>query len=185
MLYRRFLTFVHSNLFSNVITIIALVLLGRLNCIGQVETILIINGDTISLLNLDTLKQYSTIGNFKGYAIDTGDSTISFYYGENKKNRTKKLTKKEYYNFNLGRQNLSNCRPCWLKTFDIFTGELIYEGPQYTDARIGEFLVYYDNGKLKAKGRYSLDNSNKKVGVWKYFKKNGKIKEEKNHDLQQ
>ena len=166
------------------IAITALVLFCRCKCSGQAETILIINGDTISMLTLDTLKQYSTTGNFKGYAIDTRDSIINFYYGKNRSNKTKKLTKSEYYDFNLGRENLSDCRPCWLKTFDIFTGRLIFEGPQYTDARIGEFLVYYENGKLKEKGRYSFDNSGKKVGVWTYFKQNGKIREEKNHDHQ-
>jgi len=71
-----------------ILALLVMLLIQYGNCYGQSEVVLITNGDTISLNKLDTLRHYSTTGKFKGYGINHGDSTISFYFGEDISEKT-------------------------------------------------------------------------------------------------
>jgi antitoxin component YwqK of YwqJK toxin-antitoxin module len=134
----------------------------------------IINNDTITLTDLDTLHQFIINGDFKGYAISRNDSILSIYYGDHKPNKSIKLDSLKYTNFINGRKNLEKCTPCWMQTYDLTKGVLLYEGTQYTDLKIDTFLYYYSNGQVKEKGNYNINGQ--RIGDWIFYKKNGKIK---------
>ena len=88
----------------------------------------------------------------------------------------KEVTKSEYEKAKKQNNNITDCKPCWLRTFDK-KGDLLYEGDFYQDCCIGKYILRYSNGNLKLKGQCKPDKTAcfTKQGEWIYYKINGDI----------
>lgn len=126
--------------------------------------------------NTDTLIFYkvnlrSTQGNFKG---DEGMYFVNDSF----------VSKATYMKYSASYENIAKCVPCYLKTLDI-NDNVIGEGLQYTDCRIGSWKEYYSDGTIKIAGEYrknlsgNWDNMyergycSKIDGEWQYFDEKG------------
>jgi antitoxin component YwqK of YwqJK toxin-antitoxin module len=60
---------------------------------------------------------------------------------------------------------------------------VVIEGTWFPEFYIGPYKEYYDSGKIKMKGEYSVKEGEygEKKGNWIYYKKNGKIKKTINY----
>lgn len=100
-----------------------------------------------------------------------------------------------YYKYEITVSNMANCRPCYLKTYNV-GDTLVHEGLQYTDCSVGPFIDYYPDGKIRLKGQYRENHSGNwnpnsivcdiKEGVWTYYNEDGsvqKIEKYKNDKL--
>lgn len=84
----------------------------------------------------------------------------------------------------IGIQQLNNCKPCVVKTFDL-NGRLLSVGRQYKRCNIGPFESYYTSGRLREKGFYLEYSPGKpgakdpctglKDGAWTSFAEDGHI----------
>ncbi|HKC67724.1 MAG TPA: hypothetical protein VKG26_05805 [Bacteroidia bacterium] len=61
----------------------------------------------------------------------------------------------------------------WVKYYDK-SGHMIYQGLMYSDSPVGEFITYYSNGKIRARGFYTglptTEEEKKKQKKWKSTK---------------
>jgi len=69
------------------------------------------------------------------------------------------------------------CTPCILLWYDT-TETLLSKGIQYGDCRVGYWIDYYRNGKVKTIGHYKENPPGgfcSENGTWIYYKKDGSI----------
>ncbi len=83
-------------------------------------------------------------------------------------------------------KKFAGCNPCLLRSFDS-QGRLIYEGFQFSDCGVGQFVSYFDNGKPRLVGFYKQNTSKDwtnivKRGycsiadsVWTFFNESGEV----------
>lgn len=89
----------------------------------------------------------------------------------------REVTKSEYENFKMDHDSVE-------KLLDSATGKycriynekqiLIEEGVWHPEFFSGYYRKYYSNGKLKEEGRFTPMGM--KIGIWKYYKRNGKLR---------
>lgn len=94
------------------------------------------------------------------------------------------VSKATYMKYSASHENIAKCVPCYLKTLDI-NDNVIGEGLQYTDCRIGSWKEYYPDGKIKRTGEYRKNLTDKwsdlykrgycsvMDGEWNYFNEKG------------
>lgn len=127
------------------------------------------------VFEIDTLIQYDV-----SLTAISKNSRTKYYLNDRRCSRSVYLKYKKFAD------NLKDCIPCHLKTYDL-KGRLLTEGLQYTDCPIGSWTEYHKNGQIKLKGQYRsfLDsvpapsNCSVRDGQWNYYSsKGGLIKTE-------
>ncbi len=80
----------------------------------------------------------------------------------------------------------------WMKLYNT-NDQLVYEGLKYSDCRVGPFICYWANGKIKLKGQYNGYSFSikkgykikkclgKETGTWEYFDETGKLEKNEKH----
>jgi len=130
----------------------------------------------------DTTKSvYKSLETRKFYKI--GYSSSSTNGVTTYKLNDKEVTKSTYEKYNETWKNMATCKPCILMTYDI-NDRLLYKGIQYTDCRVGFWIEYFPNGKVKLIGHYK-ENENgdwnmgmdrgfcRQDGAFTYYNENG------------
>lgn len=155
------------------IYIISLILLALTSCMILLPPSLRPVNSAYS--NLDTLKFYKVSLNL------TKIDDVERYWANDKE-----ITKGEYEKFKKGYENISNCRPCYLRTYTA-KDRLIRESEQYTDCPIGIWIEYHLSGTVKVIGHYKKNNTRSwkniydrgfcgvKHGIWNYYNSKGEI----------
>ena len=111
------------------------------------------------------------------YSSQTRDGTTIYKINE------KEVDKATYDKYNTTWANMETCKPCILLSYD-YNDNLLYKGIQYTDCRVGFWIEYFSNGKVKIIGHYKENKKEnwenaysqglcRKDGVWTYFNENG------------
>ena len=133
-------------------------------------------------LSADTTKTiYKSLPTLKNYAISSSSlvsaDTSWFKLGD------KEVDEKTYRKYTKYTDNINKCKPCILLSYDT-SENLLYKNVAYGDCRVGYWIEYYRNGKVKVTGHYkenATDNWEnlfergycKQDGVWTYFNKSG------------
>jgi antitoxin component YwqK of YwqJK toxin-antitoxin module len=98
----------------------------------------------------------------------------------------KEVSKEVYLKYKNANDNLGKCTPCYMETLSK-DGTLLHAGVQYTDCVVGEWTEYYPDGKVKVKGQYKENPTEKwnniwkrgycsvKEGTWTYYDENGNV----------
>jgi len=124
--------------------------------------------------NLPVLKQYAVSSS----ALISADT--SWF-----KLNDKEVDEKTYRKYTQYSDNINKCRPCILLSYDT-SNNLLYKSIAYGDCRVGYWIEYYPNGKVKVIGHYKENASGnwenisdkgycREDGFWTYFNKNGII----------
>ncbi|RZJ98507.1 MAG: hypothetical protein EOO46_25035 [Flavobacterium sp.] len=90
-----------------------------------------------------------------------------------------------YRKFGETIENYSKCKPCVMLRFDI-SENLINKWIAYSECRVGYWIEYYKNGKVKAIGHFKENESGdwnnlvargycKEDGVWTFFNTKGVV----------
>lgn len=77
----------------------------------------------------------------------------------------KRVSKRTYKKYNSSWENMVNCCPCILKTYDE-DDNLLREGVACTDCRVGWFKSYYKNGQIEMAGSYKENPTGDWNGIW-------------------
>ncbi len=140
--------------------------------IGQV---LSQNDSVSSYKNLETKKYYSAtfrMSKINGKEVYTLNDKL--------------VDKETYLKFKDTFENMVNCKPCILQTYDE-NDILLREGITYTDAQVGYFKEYYSNGQIKLRGFYKENTTgnwdnicsrnlcNIPIGTWTYYDEKGEV----------
>lgn len=145
---------------------------------GQLDTI----KSTYS--NLDTIIYYGVhLASGPGKDCNNFDlkkKKIKYYVN------CKKVTEKKFLIYKNANTQIIKCKPCVLMTLSE-NGIIERVGVHYTDCRVGYWIEYYPNNKVKIIGHYKENDTgnwekisdrgycSKKDGIWTYYDENGKI----------
>ncbi|MGZ3951180.1 MAG: toxin-antitoxin system YwqK family antitoxin [Flavisolibacter sp.] len=115
-----------------------------------------------------------------GLRSETGPKYARYYVNE------KLVDKRTYDNFQYLFDNISKCKPCFLKVYDA-DERLVRTAEQYIDCPIGSWTEFYPNGKVKLEGQFKRNGKAKweeqdyrllcaiKDGKWKYYDEIGNL----------
>lgn len=124
---------------------------------------------------LDTLKFYSV-------SLSATTSNGRQVYSVNGK-ETDAAT---YQKYKVVWDNITQCKPCYLKTYDI-NEQLLNEGERYQDCQVGHWIEFYPSGAIKLIGEFKINDTgnwknawdrgycSRKDGEWKYFDEAGNL----------
>jgi hypothetical protein len=151
--------------------IVLLILSGAFICNLSFAQIAIKKTDTTASVykGLDTKKFYRI-----GFSSTVVNGVTTYEIND------KVVSKTIYDRYHDTWENMATCKPCILLTYDI-NEKLLYKGIQYTDCRVGYFIEYFSNGKVKLIGHYKENESgnwenstcNNKDGAFTYFNEEG------------
>jgi hypothetical protein len=134
-----------------------------------IYTILIWFICTLTFAQIDTTMTDTTKSVYKGlltkkfYKVNYSSSLINGVTVYKINNN--EVTKSNYDKYHDNWINMETCKPCILKTYDI-NNKLLYKGIQYTDCRVGFWIEYFPNGKVKLIAHYKENESSDWNNAW-------------------
>jgi len=118
----------------------------------------------IDLTKTDTTKSaYKGLETRKFYRV--GYSSSSTNGVTTYKLNDKEVSKSTYDKYHSTWKNMETCKPCVLMTYDM-NDKLLYKGIQYSDCRVGFWIEYFQNGKIKLIGHYKENESGDWNNAW-------------------
>jgi len=130
----------------------------------------------------DSTTVYKKLKSEKFYAVGVTSNTLNGI--TTYKANGKEVSKSEYKKFSSTWDNMGNCCPCILKSYDE-NDNLLREVVACTDCGVGWFKTYYKSGGLESTGTYKENPTGDwddiwnrgycsvPNGKWTYFKENG------------
>jgi len=115
-----------------------------------------------------------------GLRSETGPAYARYYVND------KLVDKRTYDNYQYLFDNISKCKPCFLKVYNE-DDVLVRTAQQYSDCPVGSWTEYYPNGKVKVAGQYKRNGQGRweqqdyrlicsiKEGEWKYYDERGNL----------
>ena len=115
-----------------------------------------------------------------GLRSETGPTYARYYVND------KLVDKRTYDNYQYLFDNLSKCKPCFLKVYNE-DDVLVRTAQQYSDCPVGTWTEFYPNGKVKVEGQYKRNGQGRweqqdyrlicsiEEGSWKYYDERGNL----------
>ena len=115
-----------------------------------------------------------------GLRSETGPTYARYYVND------KLVDKRTYDNYQYLFDNLSKCKPCFLKVYNE-DDVLVLTAQQYSDCPVGTWTEFYPNGKVKVEGQFKRNEQGRweqqdyrlicsiKEGSWKYYDERGNL----------
>jgi antitoxin component YwqK of YwqJK toxin-antitoxin module len=136
------------------------------------------------VLITDTLKStYKDLQTLKTYAVNSSSliSADTSWFKLNDNN----VDEKTYRKFSQYVSAYDQCRPCVMLSFDT-SERLRYKSISYGDCRVGYWIEYYPDGKVKVIGHYKENETGnwdnlfargycREDGIWTYFNSKGSV----------
>jgi antitoxin component YwqK of YwqJK toxin-antitoxin module len=127
---------------------------------------------------------YENLKTKKFYSVSMRETTqngVTVYFINNKQ-----VSKNTYHKYEKTWNNMETCTPCILERFNE-SGILLNKAVSYTDCIVGQYIEYFENGKIKIIGHFKENDTglwdnisdrgfcSVKHGIWNYYNENGLI----------
>lgn len=111
----------------------------------------------------DTRSVYKNLKTLKSYSVNLYENTrgheVIYFVND------KEVPAKVYYKYEKGLQNMADCCPCLLQSYDEYD-TLISEAVSCTDCGVGRFKEFHRNGKVKLSGQFKENPTGNWDGIW-------------------